>query len=153
MTVPARTALLTYLHDIFADVNETRQHSSLPNVTTVRAAGTFTQIVRISMAIGMICQAAVLMKLSGVGIISFRGVGGLWVKVWLCSLGSFAAFASSALLQKRFLIGNAAAGIGCALAWSYYIFMEPWAFIASQLSTTFFVMPLFILLISSVLTL
>jgi len=105
------------------------------------------------MAIGMICQAAVLMKLSGVGIISFRGVGGLWVKVWLCSLGSFAAFASSALLQKRFLIGNAAAGIGCALAWSYYIFMEPWAFIASQLSTTFFVMPLFILLISSVLTL
>jgi hypothetical protein len=137
-------------------VNETRQHSSLPNVTTVRAAGTFTQIVRISMAIGMICQAAVLMKLSGVGSISFQtpGAGGLWVKVLLFPLGSFAAFAGSALPQKRSLIGNAAAGIGCALAWSYYVFMEPWAFLASQLSTTFFVLPLFGLLpISSVLTL
>ena len=104
----------------------------------------------------MICQAAVLMKLSGVGSISFQTpeAGGLWVKVLLCPLGSFAAFAGSALLQKRSLIGNAAAGIGCALGWSYYVFMEPWAFLASQLSTAFFVLPLFGLLpISSVLTL
>jgi hypothetical protein len=108
------------------------------------------------MAIGMICQAAVLMKLSGAVGISFQtpGAGGHWIEIWLCALASSAAFASSASLQKRSLIGNAAAVIGCALAWSYYVFMEPWSFLASQMSFAIFVLPFFPLLsISSVLTL
>jgi hypothetical protein len=137
-------------------VNATRKPSSLPDVTPVRAPGRITQLVRVWMAIGMICQAAVLMKLSGMLGISFQtpGEGGLWSKVWLCALGSAAAFAGSALLQKRVLIGNTLAGAGCTLAWSYCLFIQPWAFFASQLSATVFVLPLFVFLpISSVLTL
>ena len=120
---PGQRYLLTYMI-FFANVNATGKHSSLPNVTSVRAPGTFTQIVRLLMAIGMICQAGVLMKLSGAFSISFQtpGAGGHWVEIWLCALGSSAAFASSASLQKGSLIGNAAAGIGCALAWSYYAY-------------------------------
>ena len=128
----------------------------IPWPKVARTRGRFTRIVRVAMAIAMCSQAAVLWKLNGLGILSFKGpqAAGLLPELLVCFLGAAASFAVSVLLRERPLIANLAAGAGCVLACSYYLFMEPVAFFAAQLTSDLFVLPLILLLpVASILTL
>jgi len=133
-----------------------RQGIPWPKVARPRTRGRFTQIVRVATAIAMCSQAAVLWKLNGLGMLSFKGpqAAGLLPELLVCFFGAAAAFAVSVLLRERPLIANLAAGSGCVLACSYYVFMEPVAFFAAQLTSDLFVLPLVLLLpVASILTL
>jgi hypothetical protein len=137
-------------------MNAVRQGIPWPKVARPRTRGRFTRIVRVAMAIAMCSQAAVLWKLNGLGILSFKGpqAAGLLPELLVCFFGAAASFAVSVLVRERPLIANLVAGAGCVLACLYYLFMEPVAFFAAQLSSDLFVLPLVLLLpTSSILTL
>src|ERR1700741_392170 len=86
-----------------------------PKVARTRTRGRFTQIVRVALAIAMCSQAAVLWKLNGLGILSFKDpqAVGLLPELLVCFFGAASSFAVSALLRERPLIANLAAGAGC----------------------------------------
>ena len=85
----------------------------IPWPKVARTRGRFTRIVRVAMAIAMCSQAAVLWKLNGLGILSFKGpqAAGLLPELLVCFLGAAASFAVSVLLRERPLIANLAAGL------------------------------------------
>src|SRR6202012_1207551 len=101
-------------------------------------------------------QAAVLWKLNGLGILSFKDpqAVGLLPELLVCFFGAASSFAVSDLLRERPLIANLAPGAGCVLACSYYLLLQPVAFFAAQLTSDLFVLPLVLLLpVASILTL
>jgi hypothetical protein len=100
------------------------------------------------MAIAMFSQVAVLLKLNGLEIPLLQNSGRhwLWAELLVCFLGASAAFTTASLFQERRLTGNLAAGIGCVLAWAYYLLMEPFAYFVSEQSSALFVLRFFLLL-------
>jgi hypothetical protein len=154
--ISSEPELLAYRSDIVNVVGATKQGIPWPKAAPMRTGGRLTRIVRIAMAILMFSQAAVLLKLNGLGILVFENAGGYWrwAELLVYFLGASAAFTTASLFQGRPLTGNLAAATGCVLAWSYYVFMEPYAYFASQQSSALFVTPLLLFLpIASILTL
>jgi hypothetical protein len=146
--IPVKESVRTYRRDIVSFMGVIKQEIPWPNTAPPQTRGRFTRFVRIAMAIAMFSQVAVLLKLNGLEIPLFQNSGRhwLWAELLVCFLGACAAFTTAALFQERRLTGNLAAGIGCVLAWAYYLLMEPFAYFASEQSSTLFALPFLLLL-------